>query len=153
MNFQIKYFNELSLIEFHDLIELRIKTFVVEQNCSYLELDGKDKISYHVICRNGVGNVIATARILPSGISYKEVSIGRVVTDISIRGNGEGHLLMKECMKFILAEFGPVPIRISAQKHLEKFYNAHLFFSTGKDYLEDEIPHVEMLYMPQIISQ
>jgi len=153
LNFQIKHFNELSLIEFHDLIALRVKIFVVEQNCSYLELDGKDKISYHVICRNGTGEIMATARILPQGISYEEVSIGRVVTDESVRGKGEGHVLMKACMDFISKEFGRVPVKISAQSHLEKFYNAHLFFSTGKEYLEDDIPHMEMLYLPQIESQ
>ena len=153
LNFQIKHFNELSLIEFHDLIALRVKIFVVEQNCSYLELDGKDKISYHVICRNGTGEIMATARILPQGISYEEVSIGRVVTDESVRGKGEGHLLMKACMDFIRKEFGRVPVKISAQSHLEKFYNAHLFFSTGKEYLEDDIPHMEMLYLSQIDSQ
>jgi ElaA protein len=151
MNFQIKHFSELSLNEFHDLIALRLQIFVVEQNCSYLDLDGKDKLSYHVICRDGKGNCMATARILPAGIIYEEVSIGRVVTDESIRRKGEGHLLMKACMNFIKAEFGHVPIRISAQAHLEKFYNAHLFFSTGKEYLEDDIPHMEMLYVPQII--
>lgn len=153
LNFQIKHFNELSLIEFHDLIALRVKIFVVEQNCSYLELDGKDKLCYHVICRNGTGEIIATARILPQGISYDEVSIGRVVTDESVRGKGEGHLLMKACMEFIRKEFGHIPVRISAQAHLEKFYNAHLFFSTGMEYLEDDIPHVEMLYLAQIDSQ
>ena len=153
MNFQIKHFKELSLTEFHDLIQLRVKIFVVEQNCSYLELDGKDKLSYHAISRNAKGEIIATARILPKGISYKEVSIGRVVTDESVRGKGEGHLLMNACMDFICKEFGRVPVKISAQSHLEKFYNAHLFFSTGKEYLEDDIPHVEMLYVPHFNSQ
>jgi ElaA protein len=95
MNFQIKHFSELSLNEFHDLIALRLQIFVVEQNCSYLDLDGKDKLSYHVICRDGKGNCMATARILPAGIIYEEVSIGRVVTDESIRRKGEGHLLMR----------------------------------------------------------
>jgi ElaA protein len=153
VNFQFKFFSELTTNEFHDIIELRLKTFVVEQNCSYLDLDGKDKKCYHVICRDGMGVVVATARILPPGISYPEVSIGRVVVDENFRGKGDGHILMKECMKFIKAEFGIVPIRISAQKHLEKYYNAHLFFSTGKEYLEDDIPHVQMLFTPQFTEQ
>ena len=93
---------------------------------------------------------MASARILPPGISYEEVSIGRVVIDETIRGEGLGHELMKRCIDFIQAEFGNVPIRISAQKHLERFYNGHLFFSTGKEYLEDGIPHVEMLLTPLI---
>jgi ElaA protein len=148
LNFQCKHFNELSVIEFHDIVSVRLKTFVVEQNCVYQDLDGKDKKCYHLICRDGMGNIVATARILPPGISYGEVSIGRVVLQEELRGNGQGHELMNKCMEFCEKEFGRVPVRISAQKHLERFYNGHLFFSTGKNYEEDGIPHVEMLYTP-----
>jgi ElaA protein len=150
LNYQFKHFHELSTAEFHDLIAVRLKTFVVEQNCNYLELDGKDKKCYHAICRDGKGNIVATARVIPPGISYHEVSIGRVVIDENYRGEGLGHELMTQCVDFILAEFGKVSIRISAQKHLERFYNFHMFFSTGKEYLEDGIPHVEMLFTPII---
>ncbi len=149
VNWQVKTFGELTTNEFHDLLALRIKVFVVEQNCPYEELDGKDKKSYHLIGREGTGEVVATARILPAGISYPEVAIGRVVIDESQRGTGLGHDLMKQCMKFIVEEFGKVPVRISAQKHLEKYYESHQFTSTGKEYLEDGIPHVEMLYKPK----
>lgn len=146
---QIKYYPELTTNEFHDIIALRLKAFVVEQNCAYLDLDGKDKKCYHVICRDGFGRVVATARILPPGLSYPEVAIGRVVIDDSIRGKGVGHELMEVSMKFVGEEFGKdAPIRISAQKHLENYYNKHGFKSTGKEYLEDDIPHVEMLYTP-----
>lgn len=150
LEWQVKYYPELSTNEFHDIIALRLKAFVVEQNCSYLDLDGKDKKSYHVICRDGYGNVVATARILPPGLSYPEVAIGRVVIDEAIRGQGIGHDLMKHSMDYAAAEFGKVPIRISAQKHLESYYNKHGFISTGKEYLEDDIPHVEMLYNPSL---
>jgi ElaA protein len=149
LEWQVKYYPELSTNEFHDIIALRLKAFVVEQNCAYLDLDGKDKKCYHLICRDGYGNVVATARILPPGLTYNEVAIGRVVIDESIRGKGAGHELMRQSMKFAEAEFGKVPIRISAQKHLENYYNKHQFFSTGKEYLEDDIPHVEMLYTPE----
>lgn len=148
LDWQVKYYPELTTNEFHDIIALRLKAFVVEQNCSYLDLDGKDKKCYHLICRDGFGKVVATARILPPGISYTEVSIGRVVLDQEIRGKGNGHQLMEQSMKFINEEFGAVPVRISAQKHLENYYNTHNFISTGKEYLEDEIPHVEMLNTP-----
>jgi ElaA protein len=148
LDWQFKHFKELSPTEFHDIVALRVKTFVVEQNCPYLELDGKDKKSYHLICRDGLGNVVATARILPPGISYPEVSIGRVVVDESLRGKGEGHVLMEKCMQFCSEEFGNSPVRISAQKHLESYYEKHGFSSTGKEYLEDDIPHVEMLFKP-----
>lgn len=149
LNWQIKPYNEFNTNEFHDIIALRLKAFVVEQNCCYLDLDGKDKKCYHLICRDGQGKVVATARILHPGASYPEVSIGRVVIDQTIRGNGVGHELMKHCMSYILDEFGDVAIRISAQKHLEGYYGKHNFQSSGKEYLEDNIPHVEMLYTPK----
>jgi ElaA protein len=86
LNFQCKHFNELSVVEFHDIVAVRLKTFVVEQNCIYQDLDGKDKKCYHLICRDGKGDIVATARILPPGISYGEVSIGRVVLQEELRG-------------------------------------------------------------------
>jgi ElaA protein len=145
LDWQIKHYTDLTLNEFHDIIALRLEAFVVEQNCAYLDLDGKDKKSYHLICRNGKGDVVATARILPPGISYKDASIGRVVIKDEIRGFGIGHDLMDRCIAFSKTEFGDSPIRISAQKHLENYYEKHGFSSTGKEYMEDEIPHVEML--------
>ncbi len=148
LNWQIKHFSELSLIEFHDLMALRMKVFVVEQNCPYLDLDGKDKKSYHLIGRNGMGEVVATARIVPSGISYPEASIGRICVDERIRGKSKGHELMKTCMTFMVEEFGNVSIRISAQEHLVNFYRAHGFEICSEMYLEDDIPHVEMVYNP-----
>jgi len=148
LDWQIKPYSELSTTEFHDIIALRLKAFVVEQNCSYLDLDGKDKKCYHLICRDGQGKVVATARILHPGTSYPEVSIGRVVVEKSIRGQNIGDELMKKCMSYVVEEFGNVAIRISAQKHLESYYGKHKFTSTGKEYLEDAIPHVEMLFTP-----
>lgn len=148
LDWQFKPYKELTLNEFHDIIALRLKTFVVEQNCTYLDLDGKDKKAYHLIVRDGKGDVIATARILHPGASYPEVAIGRVVLTADSRGNGIGIELMERCVQFVFEEFGKVPIRISAQKHLEQFYTKFGFESTGTEYLEDEIPHVEMLLTP-----
>ncbi len=146
VDWQIKHYNDLSLNEFHDIIALRMQVFVVEQDCPYLDLDGKDKKSYHLIARNGKGDVIATARILPPGLAYNDCAIGRVVIAEEARGQGLGHDLMDECMKYALVEFGNSPIVISAQKHLENYYGKHKFKSTGKEYLEDGIPHVEMKF-------
>ena len=149
VDWQIKPYSELSLNELYDIISLRIKVFVVEQDCPYQDLDGKDRKSYHLIARNGLGNVVGTARILPPGVSYPECSIGRVVIEQEARGHGLGHTLMQECMNYALLEFGNSPIVISAQKHLENYYGTHGFSSTGKDYLEDGIPHVEMKFVPK----
>jgi ElaA protein len=148
LDWQIKHYNNLTLNEFHDIIALRLEAFVVEQNCAYLDLDGKDKKCYHMICRDGKGAIVATARIIPPGLSYEEAAIGRVVIEEEIRGHGVGHDLMTRCIDFSILEFGGSPIRLSAQKHLEKYYGKHKFMSTGKEYLEDGIPHVEMLLTP-----
>ncbi len=145
----IKSFEQLTLDEFHDMIALRIAIFVIEQNCPYQDLDGKDKVSFHALLHVNQ-QLVATARILPPGISYNDVSIGRVVVDTSFRGKSIGHELMNVCMDFVEKQFGKVPVRISAQSHLVKFYNEHGFVSTGKEYLEDNIPHTEMLYSPNI---
>lgn len=146
LNWQIKHYNDLTTNEFHDIIALRIKAFVVEQNCTYQELDGKDKKSYHLIVRNGMGDIVATSRLLPPGLSYSdECAIGRVVIDESLRGQGIGHDLMERCLKFSFMEFGDCSVKISAQKHLEKYYEKHDFKSTGNEYMEDGIPHVEMI--------
>ncbi len=146
LNWQVKHYRDLTLNEFHDLIALRMRVFVVEQDCAYLDLDGKDKKSYHLLCRDGKGNVVATARILPPGLSYPDCAIGRVVIESEVRGNGVGHELMSFVIKFALQEFGYSPIVISAQKHLKNYYGKHNFLSTGKEYLEDGIPHIEMRY-------
>ena len=149
LNWQIKPYSELTTTEFHDIIALRLKAFVVEQNCCYQDLDGKDKKCYHLLCRDGQGKVVATARILHPGTSYSEVSIGRIVVEKSVRGNNIGHELIQKCMHYVIEEFGDVAIRISAQKHLEDYYGKHQFHSTGNEYLEDNIPHVEMLFTPK----
>jgi ElaA protein len=143
---QVKSFQELSVEEFHDIIALRIQIFIIEQDCPYQEVDGKDKLAYHLFFKNEKNEVIAVTRILPQGISYDEVAIGRVVVNDNYRGTGLGNQLMSDSMKFVKEKFGDVPVRLSAQKHLEKYYGNHGFESTGKEYLEDGIPHVEMLY-------
>lgn len=143
---QVKSFQELSLEEFHDIIALRIQIFIIEQNCPYQEVDGKDKLAHHLFFKNEMDEIIAVTRILPKGISYAEVAIGRVVVHEDYRGTGLGNQLMADSMNFVKDEYGKVPVRLSAQKHLENYYGNHGFKSTGKEYLEDGIPHVEMLY-------
>lgn len=143
---QVKSFQELSLEEFHDIIALRIQIFIIEQNCPYQEVDGKDKLAHHLFFKNEMDEIIAVTRILPQGISYTEVAIGRVVVHEDYRGTGLGNQLMADSMNFVRDKYGEVPVRLSAQKHLENYYGNHGFKSTGKEYLEDGIPHVEMLY-------
>ena len=144
MKFEIKHYNDLSLDEFHDLIALRIEVFVIEQDCPYQDLDGKDKVGFHLLVKED-DSIIGTTRILPVGVSYPEVSIGRVVVANTHRMMKIGHVLMEKSMEFVYDHFGKVDVKLSAQKHLEKYYNQHGFVSTGKEYLEDGIPHVEMI--------
>lgn len=148
IKYYIKKYNELTINEFHDLLALRINVFVVEQNCPYSELDGKDKKAIHVFGVDDKNKIVAVARILPKGVSYKEFSIGRVATHQLVRQQNKGIELMQQCMAYIKRNYPTENVRISAQSHLEKFYNKFGFKSTGKTYLEDNIPHTEMLYQP-----
>lgn len=140
-----KNFKELSKRDFHEILRQRINVFVVEQDCPYPELDGKDPESLHCFIKEG-NEILAYARVLPAGLSYKEVSIGRVLVNQSERKKGLGHTLMAFVMDEIVRLYGKSDIRISAQDYLIKFYEFHGFKSTGKSYLEDGIPHTEMLY-------
>ena len=138
-------FHDLSLDQYHDVLALRIEIFVIEQNCPYQEVDGKDKKAFHVLGITENGEVQATARLLPAGVSYDEVSIGRVAVKESARGTGIGHELMNTCNDFIQSQWPGQPVRISAQTYLKKYYENHGYVFTGKSYLEDNIPHIEML--------
>jgi ElaA protein len=146
---EIKSYNDLSLNEFYDIIKLRINVFVVEQNCPYPELDEKDKTAFHVFGIDEAGETVAVTRILPKGISYDEISIGRVATSKKVRHKKVGIALMETSMNFIKNKYPNEAVRISAQSYLLKYYGKFGFKSTGKTYLEDNIPHTEMLYQPK----
>ncbi len=140
-----KAFKDLSVDEYWEILHLRTEIFVVEQDCPYQEVDEKDKKSFHIFGRAETGEVIATSRIVLPGVSYNEISIGRVALKKEYRGKGIADEMMLETFKFIEQEFGKVPIRISAQEYLLNFYGKHGFKQIGEGYLEDNIPHVEML--------
>jgi ElaA protein len=144
INWQLKSFEELTNLEVYKLLKARSEVFVVEQNCVYLDTDGKDIASYH-LC-GWVGDELAAyVRILPAGLAFEEVSIGRVLTHPSFRSKGMGKLLMKEAIAQAEAIYGKVPVRIGAQLYLEKFYTELGFRQVSEQYLEDDIPHIEML--------
>jgi len=139
-----KHFDELSATEYHHILAIRTAIFVVEQNCPYQEVDTKDLKSYHVwgIADN---KVVAVTRIVERGISYPEISIGRVAVDAAYRGSNVGNDLMNTTLQFIEQKLGKQPIRISGQEHLTSFYKRFNFEQVSGMYLEDDIPHVEML--------
>lgn len=145
INWQIKHFNELSLQEMYDFMVLRQEVFVVEQDCPYLDCDGKDQFSHHLMGYNEANKLVAYTRLVKPGVSYQEVSIGRVITSQKVRRMGIGIDLMKKSIEAVYKLYGKQAIRISAQCYLEKFYGSFGFVPTGKEYLEDGIPHLEML--------
>ena len=142
-SFHCLAFEELSLRDLYALLQLRERVFVVEQNCPYLELDGLDEHCLHIVGRQS-DKIVATTRILPPGLKYTEASIGRVVTSQEVRGSGIGRSLMKATLDAVVEHHGPCPIRLSAQSYLISFYESFGFVRVSEEYLEDNIPHVDM---------
>jgi len=140
-----KAFKDLTVNEYFELLHLRVAVFVVEQYCPYQEVDEKDRQSFHLYGRAENGEIVAVTRVLPKGVSFPEISIGRVALKKEYRGQGIADTLMIETFNFIETELGKQPIRISAQKYLLNYYNKHGFIQVGDGYLEDDIPHMEML--------
>ncbi|MEN9699647.1 MAG: hypothetical protein RLZZ301_845 [Bacteroidota bacterium] len=145
--FQTLSFQDFSVELLYNYLQLRSEVFVVEQNCVYQDLDNKDQKALHVVYLEGE-QLIACARILPAGIGYEHLSIGRVIVKKSHRHQQIAHQLMQFCHFEIQARFGAQVIVLSAQAHLEKFYEAHQFRTCSAPYLEDGIPHILMTYTP-----
>jgi ElaA protein len=140
----LKHFNELTPHELYAIMRLRNEVFVVEQDCVYQDADNKDIYCHHLMLFNGK-DLIAYARLLPAGISYDEISIGRVVSSPSVRGTGAGKILMQLAIDSCRKIFGNGPIRIGAQLYAEKFYSDFGFSSSGEIYDEDGIDHIIMI--------
>jgi ElaA protein len=126
-------------------MKLRSEVFVVEQNCVYLDADGKDSASHH-LCGWLHNQLVAYCRILPPGLAYPQASIGRVLTNIAHRKDGYGIILMQKAIKKTYELFDVTEIKIGAQQYLLQFYENLGFVQTGESYLEDNIPHIAMLH-------
>ncbi|HEL2058311.1 TPA: GNAT family N-acetyltransferase [Streptococcus suis] len=146
MKWSLRSFDQLTLDQLYAILALRTDVFVVEQTCPYPEIDGKDQSSYHLFAEEA-GEIIAYLRILPAGLSYEEASIGRVVIRASHRGRGLSRTMMQEAIDYIVRELQECQIKIGAQAHLENFYQSLGFEPVSEVYLEDGIPHVDMLYV------
>ena len=144
INWRIKRFDELNSMELYKILQLRINIFMLEQNCLYPECDDKDFHAKHLFGMDE-NEIIAYARLLPPGVSYPDASIGRVIITTKYRGQKMGYQLMNKAIEGIHSEFTPIDIRISAQAHLQKFYENLGFNCVSEPYLEDDIPHIEML--------
>jgi len=147
LHFECKQFEELSLRELHDIFALRAEVFVVEQDCVYQDIDGKDTSALHIIGFDKSKKPVAYSRILPAGHAYKSyTAIGRIVVAQTHRSQNFGHELVKYSLEKAGEHFNVVPIKISAQSHLVPFYNVHGFETVGEEYLEDGIPHIAMTF-------
>ncbi len=144
MNWVWSRFAELGVDGLYDALALRCRVFILEQG-PYLDPDGLDRQSWHLLGRDEAGVLQAYLRVVDPGLKYTEPSIGRVITAPEVRGSGLGRVLMAEGVRRCQQAWPGQGIRISAQAHLARWYGTHGFQTVGETYLEDDIPHVEML--------
>ncbi|MDB5249336.1 MAG: family N-acetyltransferase [Segetibacter sp.] len=138
------FFDALTPYELYEILKLRNEVFVVEQNCVFQDADDKDQQCYHLM--GFAGNELAAyARLVPPGVSYAFISIGRVVTSAKFRRCGAGKRLMQQAIDTCFSLFGIQKIKIGAQLYLKNFYEGFGFRQHSEMYLEDDIPHIEML--------
>ncbi|GAA3094350.1 GNAT family N-acetyltransferase [Rhizobium viscosum] len=140
----LKSLDELSARELYDLLRMRVDVFVVEQNCPYPELDGKDIDALHLRLMEGA-ELIASTRLLKPYKAQDPVKIGRVVVSPAHRGKRLGEALMTESIAVCERLYPENPIALSAQAHLRRFYESFGFVKTSEEYLEDGIPHLDMV--------
>ncbi len=136
--------DELSAREVHDILQARTAVFVVEQACVFQDMDGADPGCWHLFSREA-GEIAAYCRLVPPGLKFAEPSIGRVITTRVARGTGAGRELVREALRRCGSLWPGAAVRISAQRHLERFYGSLGFVTDSEPYDEDGIPHVEML--------
>jgi len=145
LNWELKKFQELKVEEIYKILEIRNEVFIVEQQCAYQDCDGKDENGYHLYLEDN-NKIIAYLRILNKGVSYDEISIGRVLVHKNYRGKGISREMMLKAINFIKLNLNEKEIKIQAQSYLVNFYGSLGFKETSNEYLEDNIPHIDMLY-------
>jgi len=142
MKLYVKKYQDLTKAELYEILKVRLKVFVIEQNCPYLEIDDKDQYAYHVFVKEN-DQIVAYLRVIEKGISYQEVSIGRVLT--ITRSKGLGRVIMDAGIKVAKEKYGADKIRIEAQSYAKEFYAKFGFKQVSTEFLEDNILHIEML--------
>ena len=145
MNWKIKKFEELTTNELYMILKVRNEVFILEQTCPFLDCDDKDRSSYHMFLENN-NEIIAYCRLLPKGVAYKESSIGRVLVSKNYRGQNLAKELMEKGINFIIKNLNENEIKIQAQAYLFKFYSSFGFIPISDEYIEDDIPHIDMIY-------
>lgn len=137
-------FDQLDSKMLYQILQLRSEVFVVEQNCVYQDIDGKDLKALHIVgFKDDI--LVAYARVFNAGDYFEFPAIGRVLVRKTDRGGGLAHQLLKNALEAIQTSFGNYPVQLSAQTYLTQFYESHGFKTTGNPYLEDGIPHIQMI--------
>lgn len=144
MEWTYKKWQELERDELFDIYKLRVDVFVVEQDCAYPEIDYNDKLVGHLFAYAD-GQLAAYSRLCPPHTVYPEVSIGRVICHSNFRGQGLGRELVKRAVEQLQKDFPGQKIKAQAQEYLEYFYKSFGFKTISESYLEDGIPHVDMV--------
>ena len=143
LHWTIANFEELRTHDLYAILRLRQEVFIIEQQSIYLDTDGKDQQSIHMLCADG-DTLVAYQRCLPPGVSYPESSLGRIVVAPTRRGGDLGRELVQRGVEYNLDSWPGVDVCISAQSHLQKFYASMDFIAEGDEYDEDGIPHRKM---------
>ena len=144
LTIKTKTYEELTKNELYSLLQLRSEVFVVEQDCVYQDIDGKDQKALHVLGFKD-GKLVAYTRIFKPGDYFEEPSIGRVVVMKKEREHKYGYDIMRRSIEAVVEHFNTTLIKISAQVYLKKFYTNLGFKAVGEAYLEDDIPHIAMI--------
>ena len=144
MRLEAKAWDQLSRKEINDIFSLRSEVFVVEQECIYQDIDGKDEKADHVLLIIN-NELVGYTRVFNENIYFKEASFGRAVVKKNYRGEGYGHLLVEKSLEHLKTNKQSL-VKISAQSHLKEFYSSHGFVAKGEEYMEDGIPHTAMYY-------
>ncbi len=142
MKVEWKRFDALTPDELYALLQLRIDVFMIEQDCLYQELDGKDSESIHLLLSDNQ-QLLGYARVLFDS-EKNALSFGRIVNRKNLRGQGLGKLMMEAIMSYLKEHHNHTPVVISAQCYLKSFYENYGFITEGDSYLEDGLPHIKM---------
>lgn len=145
MRWNLYSFDQLTAPQLYALLQARSEVFVLEQQCPYQDLDGKDQQALHLCCWSAQDQLLAYARLLPAGLSFDEPSIGRVLTSQAGRGQGLARELMQRAISHCRQQYGQQALRIGAQTYLRNFYGSLGFVAASDAYDEDGIEHVQML--------
>lgn len=144
-NITCRDFNALTPHELYAILRLRSEVFVVEQQCIFLDADNIDQLCEHVMVCDSNGELVGCTRLVPPGVTFEEMSVGRVVTHPSVRKKGVGRLVMNESISLLYTLYGKRPIKIGAQHYLKHFYESFGFRQAGEIYDEDGIDHIHMV--------